>query len=58
MDVKWFIEDFDEGNRYHVLADEVKKQGMDCELYMCNVKPIVEHATRIALNQYKEMYEC
>ena len=32
MKPKWLIEDFDEGNRYHVLAEEVRRQGMECEL--------------------------
>jgi len=32
VQVKWLIEDFEEGNRYHVLSKEVEKQGMECSL--------------------------
>ena len=29
---KWIIEDFEPGNSFNRLADEVKRQGMDCEV--------------------------
>ncbi len=32
MKPKWLIEDFEEDNNYQRLADEVKRQGMECEL--------------------------